>query len=353
MSKKFKTCTGPCGRELEENEENFSYRRKSEGEFQPWCKQCTSEYKKKYYKENKSKIQEYKKEYYEQNEEFLKLKSKNNYRKKNGPPKIKTKRTKEEIAEYKKNWYKIKNKDKIQIRFPQKHNEIKNCKTCKVELNDENWPKYFQKSCWYMCKNCKAIEKNLQSKIDRLKIKVEVIFALGGKCVDCGITDIDLLTIDHINNNGGKHRAEIKTSICNWLKKNNYPSGFQILCFNCNCTKHFYTNVNSSKKNKNLIYKEKVLNHYGQICVGCGESDIKKLTLDHINNDGNKHRREIGGQSAGINMYRWVIKNNYPNGIFQVMCWNCNCGKRVKRDRATVPDSDKIIADHLAKINKK
>lgn len=44
-----------------------------------------------------------------------------------------------------------------------------------------------------------------------------------------------LLTIDHIDNDGGKHRREIKSLyIYPWIKKNNFPAGFQVLCFSCN-----------------------------------------------------------------------------------------------------------------------
>jgi hypothetical protein len=45
---------------------------------------------------------------------------------------------------------------------------------------------------------------------------------------------LEFLTIDHINGGGNKHRQQIRSRICHWLKKNNYPEGFQVLCFDCN-----------------------------------------------------------------------------------------------------------------------
>jgi hypothetical protein len=45
------------------------------------------------------------------------------------------------------------------------------------------------------------------------------------------------LTVDHINNDGAEHRRKIGAGICSlywWLKKNHFPDGFQILCYNCN-----------------------------------------------------------------------------------------------------------------------
>ena len=63
-------------------------------------------------------------------------------------------------------------------------------------------------------------------------------------------------------------------------------------------------------------------------CNCCGEQEIKFLTIDHINNDGNEHRKVIGIKrtSAGQSFYFWLKRNNYPKG-FQILCYNCNCGK--------------------------
>src|SRR5260221_360879 len=47
------------------------------------------------------------------------------------------------------------------------------------------------------------------------------------------------------------------------------------------------------------------------------------LSIDHINGDGSKHRKEIGG---GGKIYKWLINNNFPSG-FQVLCIPCNLHK--------------------------
>lgn len=60
-------------------------------------------------------------------------------------------------------------------------------------------------------------------------------------CACCGCNDYDCLTIDHIYNDGAKHRKEIGASnLYSWLKVNNYPEGFQVLCYNCNMVKGHY-----------------------------------------------------------------------------------------------------------------
>ena len=62
-------------------------------------------------------------------------------------------------------------------------------------------------------------------------------------------------------------------------------------------------------------------------CRGCGETNPGFLTIDHINNDGALHRRQINlGRGSGIHFYHWLKKNSYPSG-YQVLCYNCNCGR--------------------------
>lgn len=60
------------------------------------------------------------------------------------------------------------------------------------------------------------------------------------KCSCCGENQIEFLSIDHIEGGGNKHRKALGFSgyhIYNYLIKNNFPPGFQILCMNCNFSK--------------------------------------------------------------------------------------------------------------------
>ena len=72
-------------------------------------------------------------------------------------------------------------------------------------------------------------------------------------CCNCCGEDshIEFLTIDHIAGkeemNTEPELKELKytsklsgTSLVIWIKKNNFPKGFQILCHNCNQTKGYY-----------------------------------------------------------------------------------------------------------------
>ena len=57
-------------------------------------------------------------------------------------------------------------------------------------------------------------------------------------------------------------------------------------------------------------------------CNCCEEKIYEFLTIDHMNNNGAQHRKEIKGNS----LYIWLYKNNYPPG-YQVLCMNCNFSK--------------------------
>ena len=95
--------------------------------------------------------------------------------------------------------------------------------------------------------------------------------------------------------------------------------------------KKYYEEHKEESKEKNRQYNIKlrytVLEHYGCRCVSCGETEPMYLCADHINNDGNEHRQIFKG-----NMYKWIIDNNYPDD-FQILCRNCNWGKRVNNVR--------------------
>ncbi len=59
----------------------------------------------------------------------------------------------------------------------------------------------------------------------------------GRSCACCGEKEEAFLTLDHVNNDGAAHRRSLKTKgshVFKWLRDNQYPEGFQILCSNCN-----------------------------------------------------------------------------------------------------------------------
>lgn len=69
-----------------------------------------------------------------------------------------------------------------------------------------------------------------------------------------------------------------------------------------------------------------VLGAYGGKCQCCGESEVKFLSIDHINGGGAKHRRALKIRTPE-RFYCWLRMNGYPKDQFQILCHNCNLAK--------------------------
>lgn len=151
----------------------------------------------------------------------------------------------------------------------QRSKRLRKCSSCKIEKeisefyrrNNYDRPSY---EYTYYCKVCTRMAVNKRSEANREarrikdriwrrenrelhlsnkkkyrdRIRKEVIEKYGGKCKCCGESNLVFLAIDHIDGGGGKHLKQIKYQISIWLRKNNYPSGFQVLCHNCNMAKY-------------------------------------------------------------------------------------------------------------------
>jgi len=90
----------------------------------------------------------------------------------------------------------------------------------------------------------------------REKLKIRVLTHYGnGKlaCVMCGESRLACLSLDHVENDGARHRKGLKQEIYSWIEHNNYPDGFQTLCMNCQWVKKAeYGKTHREKKSKYL-----------------------------------------------------------------------------------------------------
>jgi len=89
-------------------------------------------------------------------------------------------------------------------------------------------------------------ENNLKMRRYRLRVKLEVLSHYSNdnlRCSCCGESTAEFLTLDHINGNGRKEKVQMglenksSTAFYLLLKKRGFPSGYQVLCYNCNCGK--------------------------------------------------------------------------------------------------------------------
>ena len=86
--------------------------------------------------------------------------------------------------------------------------------------------------------------ESAKTKRNQNRCRDQVFAAYGGyKCNCCGESEPMFLSIDHIDNNGAEERrsglyAGSGIGFYMWLRKSGFPSGYQVLCMNCNTGKH-------------------------------------------------------------------------------------------------------------------
>ena len=143
---------------------------------------------------------------------------------------------------------------------------MSNCRICNIELNENNWFPSLKKRGSAICKKCNNNKMQIWRENNRrranamalkhyyknpkkhhaavhkarVKLRLDMIKDYGGKCVDCGIIDVDVLDIDHVNNNGAEHRRKnlYGYNLYRYLKKLGFPKDeYQLLCRNCNWKK--------------------------------------------------------------------------------------------------------------------
>ena len=134
---------------------------------------------------------------------------------------------------------------KEDIEFSGRYNYCKKCNTKRTKrIQDE----YVEKGLCRLCgKNPpilhrrKCIECTEAAKNRLLKLKLAAFEKYGGsKCSCCGELLLEFLTIDHIDGGGNKHRKSINSTFWYWLRNNNYPEGYRVLCMNCNFSRGIY-----------------------------------------------------------------------------------------------------------------
>ena len=77
-------------------------------------------------------------------------------------------------------------------------------------------------------------------------IRQDVLMHYSGdnpQCACCGENHLQFLALDHVNGGGNKEKKILRktgTRFFGWLKSHNYPSGYRVLCHNCNMSMGFY-----------------------------------------------------------------------------------------------------------------
>jgi hypothetical protein len=106
------------------------------------------------------------------------------------------------------------------------------------------YPEGFQILCWD-CNWEKYLINKPQAKSTTKKyinIKQKVYNYYGNKCNCCEKSNLNVLVLDHVNNDGSINRMS-GCQFYYWIVRNNYPNTIQLLCRNCNNAKQLNNGV--------------------------------------------------------------------------------------------------------------
>ncbi len=126
-----------------------------------------------------------------------------------------------------------------------KHRKANNMWCIHPVLKRQGYPAGYQ----VLCANCNfrksltSIRKDLStnrvtvnSRMKRLRLRTGVLALYGNSCRCCGNQDTDVLTIDHVHNDGAEDRKGFSNgeAFYRWLRDEPVSPRYQVLCFNCN-----------------------------------------------------------------------------------------------------------------------
>ena len=131
--------------------------------------------------------------------------------------------------------------------------------------------------------------------------------------------------------------CKIIKSVDKWGKNKASHDGLQSWCIKCRQKK----SEEYFEKNKSIIFERNtkyrlktrlsLLKILGNKCVNCGDTKISHLQIDHINNDGNKERKESNQSGFTQKILMDYLHNKRNIKRLQVLCANCNYEKQLFR----------------------
>lgn len=170
------------------------------------------------------------------------------------------------------------------------------CKVCQLDKETSE----FHADKRHTCKTC----YNANKKAQRARRKIDGICDQCGKPKDCPeVLCLECRRKQAVCYQNSKESRQI--IIANWYEMNK-------------------SWLNQNRRDRYSRNRALVFQHYGPICVCCGETRYSMLAVDHVDNSGGKHRKKIGQG----NTCTWLVTNGFPEG-FQILCCNCNWSKHI------------------------
>ncbi len=123
------------------------------------------------------------------------------------------------------------------------------------------------------------------------------------------------------------HKQQKESGMC-YRCKRNVPQPGTNLCVECREKQVQYY------REKRKSAKERIYAHFGRKCATCDETDIRCMSIDHVNNDASSdplvNRRSNGSRYATSNWYEKIlaqIEKSEQGSELQMLCFNCHAKK--------------------------
>jgi hypothetical protein len=140
------------------------------------------------------------------------------------------------------------------------------CKSCMTEARDKSYRlhpgrkqeqdrnSYYRHRTVRLAKNKQLLRSRKIRVLQHYSSSVDIL-----KCSCCEETEVVFLTLEHIGGGGTRHRKEIKrggSAFYTWVIRNNFPSGYEVLCMNCQFGRAFNAGVCPHKAKETKINEQ-------------------------------------------------------------------------------------------------
>ena len=185
------------------------------------------------------------------------------------------------------------------------------------------------------CRNYKRIT-SLKTHDKRRRFILQLKIDKGGKCVDCKITDLEVLEFDHID---PKNKFNEIKRISNYQGMKEEAGKCELRCVNCHLKK--IQKIYSTKENASIRaqygqnYRKIARDYVNNIkieskrCVNCNFFDINNLQIlnfDHIDEKTKQYNisHMVGGGNCTESIQKEIDK-------CQILCGNCHRKKTLRQ----------------------
>lgn len=149
------------------------------------------------------------------------------------------------------------------------------------------------------------------------------------QCACCGMRGLQFMSLDHPNNDGREKRIRAQINYTKTFNqysqviRDGFKDELDVLCIGCNWMKGKYGvcphNQKPTQKRKHQPETRKmVLDHYGNKCSCCGETNDDFLSIVGMTNETKVIKKK---KTNGI--FSFLRSHGYPKG-FQTACYTCS-----------------------------